>query len=175
MEKSKHDKILDAKKILSSYNRMKREINMLSNSIDFYSAHKQSEISGDIYGLSVSHPSENSGGTNPNVSADKIPGIAERIDRMSSDYDEQLSKLRYKRNIFSYIVSGIDSFISFLPEEQAKIIKCLYTDKDSKTFGEISAEINLSERRIKQIVNSVLLDYYKTSYYDPNMIIDLLK
>lgn len=175
MEKSRHDKVLEAKKVLSSYNRMKLEIDMLTKSIEFYSSHKQEEITGDIYGMSVSHPAENSGGSNPNVSADKIPGIAERIDRMYSDYDSELSRLRYKRNIFSYTISGIDSFIGFLPEEQAKIIRRLYIDKERKTFGEISAEINLSERRIKQIVNRILLDYYKSSYYDLSLIIELLQ
>ncbi|MCI5904581.1 MAG: hypothetical protein MRZ61_05515 [Oscillospiraceae bacterium] len=154
---------------------MKLEIDMLTKSIEFYSSHKQEEITGDIYGMSVSHPAENSGGSNPNVSADKIPGIAERIDRMYSDYDTELSKLKYKHNVFSYTVSGIDSFLNFLPKEQAKIIRRLYIDKERKTFGEISAEINLSERRIKQIVNGILLRYYETSNYDLDIILELLQ
>lgn len=174
MEKSKHDKISEAKKVLSSYNRMKLEVDMLSKSIDFYSSHKQSEIASDIHGMSVSH-AENSDGSSPNTSANKVPGIVERIDKISSNYDTELSRLRYKRNTLSYIISGIDSFIGFLPEEQARIIKCLYIDKEQKTFGEISAKINLSERRIKQIVNEILLDYYKSSYYDLDLILKLLQ
>lgn len=175
MEKSKHDKISEAKKVLSSYNRMKLEVDMLSKSIDFYSSHKQSEIASDIHGMSVSHVLENSDGSNPNASADKVPGIVERIDKISSNYDIELSRLRYKRNTLSYIISGIDSFIGFLPEEHAQIIKYLYINKERKTFGEISAEINRSERRIKQIAGGILLDYYNTSHCDFSLISELLQ
>lgn len=69
---------------------------------------------------------------------------------------------------------GLDSFAAYLPADETKIIRWLYMDKRRKTFGEISAEINLSERRIKQIANNILLKYYETANYDLNLILELL-
>lgn len=165
-----HDKIALSRKIFGSYNRMKLEINTLSRSIDFYSKHKADEIQKDIHSMSVSHPSENNGGSNPNVSANKLPSIVEQTDKLSSEYDSQISEMKFKLNVYTHAVESIDSFLSFLTDEQSKIIKRLYINKERKTYGEISAEINLSERRIKQIVNDILLKYAETLNYDIDLI-----
>ncbi|MGN1303772.1 MAG: hypothetical protein ACI4YB_01925 [Oscillospiraceae bacterium] len=169
-----HDLIALSRRIFSSYNRMKLEINTLSRSIDFYSKHKADEIQKDIHSMSVSHPSENSGGSNPNVSANKLPSIVEQSDKLSDEYDSQISEMRFRRNVYIHAVESVDSFVSFLPEERSSIIKWLYISKERKTYGEISAEINLSERRIKQIVNNVLLEYANTLNYDIELIINNL-
>lgn len=170
MENNSHDKIACSRKIFGSYNRMKLEINSLSRSIDFYAKHKADEIQKDIHSMSVSHPSENSGSSNPNVSANKIPNIVEQTGRLSDEYDKQISSMKFKRNVYTHAVESIDSFVGFLPEEQSKIIQMLYISKERKTYGEISAKINLSERRIKQIVNIVLLEYAETLNYDIELI-----
>lgn len=173
-EHSTHDKIALSRRIFSSYNRMKLEISSLSRSIDFYSKHKEDEVRKDIHSLSVSHPSGGGGGSNPNVSANKLPSIVEQEDKLSAEYDSQISEMKFRRNVYTHAVESIDNFVSYLSEEQSKIIKMLYLGKNHKTFGEISAAINLSERRIKQIVNIVLLEYAETLNYDIDLIINNL-
>ena len=173
-EHSTHDKIALSRRIFASYNRMKLEIDSLSTSIDFYSKHKESEIQKDIHSLSVSHPSGGGGGSNPNVSANKLPSIVEQEDALSAEYDSQISEMKFKRNVYTHAVESIDNFVNYLPEERSKIIKMLYIGKSRKTFGEISAKINLSERRIKQIVNIVLLEYAETLNYDIDLIANSL-
>ena len=173
-ERNTHDKIALSRRIFASYNRMKLKINSLSQSIDFYSKHKDSEIQKDIHSLSVSHPSGGGGGSNPNVSANKLPSIVEQEDALSAEYDSQISEMKLKRNVYIYAVESIDNFVNHLSEEQEKIIKMLYLGKDHKTFGEISAKINLSERRTKQIVNTILLEYAETLNYDIDLIVNNL-
>ena len=170
-----HDKIALSRIIFSSYNRMKLEIDSLSRSIEFYSQNKENEIQKDIHSLSVSHPSGGGNGSNPNVSANKLPSIVEQADKLSAAYDSQISEMKFKRNVYIHAVESIDSFLGFLTEEQSKIIERLYISKERKTYSEISAEINLSERRIKQIVNGILLRYYETSNYDLDIILELLQ
>lgn len=174
MEKTKLQKIADGRKILGSYNRMKLEIDMLAKKIEFYTDNKQAELDEDIQSLSVSHPAENSGGSNPNDSNGKIPGIAEKIGIMSADYDARLSEMKTRQSVYKFAVSGIDSFVTYLPEEQALIIKRLYLGKKRKTFGEISAEINLTERRIKQITSDILLNFCNSLKNDADYILKML-
>ena len=162
-----------AKTVLKNYRRMKTEIAMLNKSIEFHSKNIQNAIDDDIDGMSVSHPAENTGGFNPNVSADKVVNIVCNMDRMKAYYKSEISALQHKQNVFSYIVSSIELYISLLDEEQAEIFKLYYYNK--RPNSEIAEIKKRSEKGIRNIIKNIVFDYAITANCDFDMAIQLLK
>lgn len=163
-----------AKIIFANYNRMKAEIEMLKQSIAFYSKNIGNALSEDISNLSMSHPCENSGGYSPNVSANKIVNIACSLDNMKKYYSDEISKLKYKLSVFSQAVSSVDILTCTLSEEKSEIIRMYYCGEKRNPVSVIAEHFGRSEKGVRNIINESVYKYSVTANYDLSIVVELL-
>lgn len=167
-------KLNKAKTIFCNYNRMRMEIESLKQSIEFYSKNIDKAIDSDIENASVTHPSENAGGFSANVSADKVPNIVYSITKMQRYYNSEISKLKFKLEVFEYAVNSIDKFIAFLSFERAEMVKQHFCNDRRMPVSEIAEKLQRSERGVRNIITKTIYDYSVTANYDFDAVIELL-
>lgn len=168
------DNFNKAKIIFNNFNRMKTEIELLKQSIDFYSKNVDKAVNEDIESASVSHPAENSGGYNPNVSVDKVANIACNLGDMQNQYYNEISKLKYKRNVFIHAVTSIETFVNRLSEDKAEVIKQHFYSEKRKSLSVIAIQMERSERGLRNMLNETVYKYSVSANYDLNMVVELL-
>ena len=170
MEVSNQD-IKNARKIFHNYRRIKMEIKQIENSIEFTKRNIESSINQDIHSASVSHAVGGNGGSSGSVNVNKIPNIAENIDKMRKQYNDNLAELNRKKNILSTTSRSVEIFISSLEWTDRTLITRLYADDTRKSYDEVSSELCQSTDALKKRERRLMQHYVKTSHIN---ILDVL-
>jgi len=155
-----------ARKIFKNYNFIQMKIKQLEESIETAKKNVEISVNCDIYSASVSHGSEGSIGNAPNSSADKIPQIVENIDKIRSQYDEQVYVMQYQKNILESAVNSIKIYVSSLDWEDKTLINRHYLDNIRKSYDEISTEIHISSEGLRKRERKLMKQYAKSVNID---------
>lgn len=170
MEVSNQD-IKDARKLFHNYRRLKMEVEQLKNSIEYTKRNLEANINEDIHSASVSHGSGGTGGSS-GVNVNKIPNIAENIDKMRKQYNDNLYELKRKKNIFETALKSVSIFINSLEWTDRTLATRLYTDDTRKSYDEISTELCQSTDALKKRERRLMCQYVKTAHINIKDILD---
>lgn len=164
----------NVKVILSNYGRMKLDIKMLDNSILWSEKNIENAVEADIETRSMAANTENNGSFSLNTSSEKTPNIAFGLDKSRKRYEEAISEMKYKRNIFQMAVSSIEIFADNLEKEPSDIFKAYYLESPRKPCSVIAERSCLSERRIGQIIISLAETYINSVNFNVDALIEML-
>ncbi len=163
-----------ARKIFKNYNYIQMKIKQLDEGIETAKKNVETNVNCDIYSASVSHGSEGSIGNAPNASADKIPQIVENIDKIRSQYDEQIHIMQYQKNILESAVNSINIYVSSLDWEDKTLLNRHYLDNDRKSYDDISAEIHVSCEGLRKRERKLMKQYVKSVHIDIIDVVNIL-
>lgn len=158
------EKIKAARKIFKNYSRMNMEIKQLDESIECAKKNREASINSDIYSASVSHSS--GGLPGENSSADKIPRIAESIDKLRNDYDTEIYNMERRKNLLKRAVNSVEIFTSSLDWTDKTLLTRRYINDNKKSFDEISSEIHSTADALKKRERNLMAQYIKTAHID---------
>lgn len=150
------------------------KIKQLEEGIETAKKNVETNVNCDIYSASVSHGSEGSIGTAPNSSADKIPQIVENIDKIRSQYDEQINIMQYQKNILESAVNSINIYVSSLDWEDKTLLSRHYLDNIRKSYDDISSEIHVSCEGLRKRERKLMKQYVKSVHIDIIDVVNIL-